>query len=234
MRAFIQRLLPFALVSLAAVLSGRAAAQSDRAPGGAENSLESAAVDALISSATRDTEEPDEVTVKGRKGSELGRYRLEMTKARDKIVEVFNKVNSTDDNDVKCRNERPTGTRMSHTVCRSRREDAADAAAAKGFLDSLVRRAGQFITVSGVAPAGGAPPGGPQVNALVGTSSSRQEGAGGEEQARANLEAEMKKLMAQSRELYRSVVKYVEARDEYNKARGQGDVVLEAGNPVAE
>jgi hypothetical protein len=228
MRAFVQRLLPLAVVALAAVLSGRASAQSDSTPGGAaENRLEAAAADALTADATGATEQPDEVTVEGRKNSnELGRYLLEMTKAKNKIVEVFNEVNSTDDNDVKCRNERPTGTRLGHTVCRSKAEEAANASAAKGFLDALLRSSGGYITnTRGSRP----PAGGAQINALVGTSKAQQGMAA--EEARVKLEAELKKLMAENRELFRATVKYVEARDAYNTARGRGTVVYGSSPP---
>src|SRR5262245_28452175 len=107
MRGFV-RLLPLAVIGVAGVLSDLVAAQPDPAPGGgSNNTLESAAVDALVSHAT---EAPDEVTVKGqKKGDELARYRLKMTQSRDKVVEVFNRVNSDNSNDVKCRTEKPTG-----------------------------------------------------------------------------------------------------------------------------
>ncbi|HZF29842.1 MAG TPA: hypothetical protein VE907_12030 [Gammaproteobacteria bacterium] len=231
MRAFVQRLVPFAVVGLAAVLAGRATAQSNPAPGGApDNRLESAAAEVLISNATGATEPPDEITVEGRK-DQLGKYRLEMSKAKGKIVEVFNKVNSSDDTDVKCRTEKPTGSRLGHSVCRSKAEDAADAGAAKGFLGALLRSSGGSNNGTSGALA---PPQGQisQVNAVVGTGRSRQEGGAGEEEARANLEAELKRLMAENKELFRAVVKYVEARDDYNEARGQGTVVYKDGAPV--
>ena len=230
MRAHLHRLLPFVVMSLAVILAGRAAAQSNTAPAApAENNLEAAAVDALVSSANGGADEqPDEITVQGKK-NELGRYRVEMMKARDKIVDVFNKVNSSNDNDVTCRTEKPTGSRMGHSVCRSKAEDAADAAAARGMLDSLLRSSGGHYTGPQVAAASVA-----QVNALAGTSRSRQEGAAGEEEARAKLEAELKKMMAENRELFRAVVKYVEARDDYNEARGQGQVVYTEGSPLPE
>src|SRR5262245_55039599 len=120
MRSFTQRLLPFAVVGLGAVLSAQAEAQSEAAPAGAADStLESAALDVLIENATGSTgatEQPDEITVKGKK-DDLGKYRLKMTQSRDKLVEVFNRVNSDEDNDVKCRTEKPTGSRLSHSVC---------------------------------------------------------------------------------------------------------------------
>jgi hypothetical protein len=142
---------------------------------------------------------------------------------------VFNEVNSTDDNDIKCRNERPTGTRLGHTVCRSKAEEAASASAAKGFLDALLRSSGQYITNTRGQPP---PAGGAQVNALAGTAKSQQGGVAGAEEARAKLEAELKKLMAENRELFKATVKYVEARDEYNKARGRGAVIYGSSPPA--
>jgi hypothetical protein len=225
MRVLAQRFLPFAVIGLAVVLSDRAAAQSNPAPSDAQgNRLESAAVDALVSNAT---ETPDEVTVHGqRNADELGKYRLKMTQARDKIVEVFNRVNSDNDNDVKCRAEKPTGSRLSHSVCRSKAEDSANAAAAKGMLDSLVLSTGNHVTNQAYVN----PPGAVAAS-TVGVSSSRQEGVSAEQAARANLEAEMKTLMEQNRQLYRAVVEYVEAKDNYNKARGAGDVVFDENHP---
>jgi flavin reductase (DIM6/NTAB) family NADH-FMN oxidoreductase RutF len=61
-------------------------------------------------------------------------------------------------------------------------------------------------------------------------SRARSEGANGVEDARAKLEAELKKMMAENRDLFRAVVKYVEVRDECNKARGQGQIVYTDGS----
>jgi hypothetical protein len=215
-----QRRLPFALLALAAALSGRALAQP--APNGAaDNQLESAAIDALISKANETPEKTEEITVEGqRRGDVLARYRLEMTQARDHIVDVFNRVNTKDDTDVKCRNEKPTGTRMGHSICRSKSEDRADSSASSEFLRSLFRGTNLGIAQDGRTPHIA------RTNANPGTAGAAgaQTGAAAEEdRARAELEAEMRKMMAQNRELYRAVVKYVEVRDEYNKVRDGGD-----------
>jgi hypothetical protein len=221
MRTFVPRLLPFVAVGLGALLSGQASAQPTAVPTGAsENRLESAAADVLIANATGASEEPDEITVKGRQKDDLGRYRLKMTQSRDKIVEVFNRVNSNDDNDVKCRTEKPTGSRMGQSVCRSNAENAANAAAAKGMLNS-------FVYSTGSHPGGTGPGGGAQIGALK----SQQEGAAAVYEARDKLEAELKTLMGQNRQLYRAVVEYVEAKDDYNKARGAGAAIFDADHP---
>jgi hypothetical protein len=216
MRAVGQRL-QFVILALAAAFAGRAVAQSAPAP---DDRPEAAAVEALLSKANETPEEIEEITVEGqRRGNVLGKYRLEMVKARDKIVDVFNDVNSDDSTDVKCRTEKPTGTRMGHSVCRSRAEDAADAAAAKGllramFLGTNLGRTGEegFTEIKQSI----------SVDATPGTAGgvgAQGEGNGGTGAARERLVAEMKKMMEQNRDLYRATLKYIEVRDEYNKYR---------------
>jgi hypothetical protein len=116
MRGLVQRSLAFALVALAALLSGRAFAQA---------------------------EAPDEVTVRGQKT--LTQYRLELERARDDLFKRFNDANTGKDTDITCRNEQPTGSRMRQNVCRSGAEDQADASAARGFLTSLLHSAGNYL-----------------------------------------------------------------------------------------
>jgi|SRR5882672_1224451 len=221
MRAVVRLRLVFALAGLSAALADPVFAQRESTPNGADNRLEAVAVDALVSKANETADEADQIMVQGRRGNALGRYRLEMVKARDEIVEVFNRVNSNDDTDVTCKNEQPTGSRMSHSVCRSKAENRAESDAARGFLTALVR--GSSISAGGKASPG-----------TTGAANSQMVGGAGEVAARAALEAEMKKMMAQNRELYRAVLNYVDASDNYNKARGAGDVVLDGHNPLAE
>lgn len=133
--------------------------------------------------------------------------------------------NSNDDTDVKCRTEKPTGTRLGHSICRSQAEDAAEAGAAKGMLLALFR--GTMVGAKS-SYVGAEPPIGPaQTPGTVGGAGAQVEGAGGTGVARAQLEEEMRKLMEQNRQLFRAVTKYVEVRDEYNKARAQSDGVAE-------
>jgi hypothetical protein len=228
MRTSVQRRLAFAVAGLTAVLSAGALGQSAPTPNAADNRLEAAAVDALVSKAVESPEQADEITVEGQRRKDvLGKYRLEMTKARDNIVEVFNKVNSKDETDVTCRTEKPTGTRMGHSVCRSKAEEDANRTAAKGMLQALVRG-----TSTGGGPnvgpvkffVGGEPGiGAAATPGTVGGAGAQTTGEAGTGAARVALEAEMKKMMAENRELYRAVVKYVEVRDEYDKARGKSD-----------
>jgi hypothetical protein len=99
MRALVQRPLAFAALGLA-VLPVRVLAQADAAKPGAASS-----------------EPVEEVTVQGRKT--LTQYRLEIEQARDEVFRLYNEANEGTDNDIKCRAEQPTGSRMRQQVCRS-------------------------------------------------------------------------------------------------------------------
>lgn len=195
MRAFVQRPLAFTLVGLAALLSGRALAQADSAP----------------------TEQPEEITVRG--GRSLTEYRLEMERARDEVVELFNELNSSDETDVTCQQESQTGTRTRQRVCRSNAARKADADAANRFLDSLFFSSGGFITNT---RGGGAPPpaGGAQVNSTIGMAQAQGDAVSGGAAAQDALQTEMERLLREQPELYRAVTRYVEAENEYNRARG--------------
>lgn len=192
MRAFVQRPFAFGVVSLAAVLSGRALAQSDSA-----------------TAATNAASETEEITVRGRKT--LTQYRVELEEAREELIEVFNEENSGDDSDVTCRNERPTGTRMPQRICRSNAQSAAEASSARWFLNALFSSAGNYLV------AGGEP--GPQVNAIIGTGVAQGDTVTGTEDARAKVEAELERLQRENRRLYRAALKYVELEGEYHEAR---------------
>jgi hypothetical protein len=214
MRVRVQRLTALAIFGVAAVLAGPAFAQSPAAERSPED-LATSAVGALERSAAPPAaEEPEEVTIRGRRT--VTEYRLEMERARDDIVKIFNDLNDDSDQEVVCRNERPTGSRMPVRVCRSVAESRAEAAAAKNFLNALTMSSGEFRDQSGgpVIAAGG-----PQINAAVGTAVAQGDMVTQGAAARASLEKELLRLMGESRQLYRAVLKYVEVNDEYKAAR---------------
>ena len=220
MSAPVRRLLAAAALGLAAVLAGPTLAQSS-AP--SPEDLASSAVDALERNAAPPAaEETEEVTIRGRRT--VTEYRLEMERARDDIVKIFNELNDDSDQEVVCRNERPTGTRLPVRVCRSVAESRAEANAAKNFLNSLTMSSGEFRAVEGgaatrsVAGAAGVA-GGPQVNAEFGATGAQGEMVTQGAAARANLEKELLRLMGESRPLYRAILTYVEAENEYKAAR---------------
>ena len=185
MRAFVQRPLALALIGLTAAFSSQALAQ-----------------------------EPEEITVRGRKT--LEQYRVELVEARDELVEAYNEANSSDANDITCRNERATGTRMPQRVCRSNAQSQAEANAARDLLRGFTHSAGRYTTPIGQTPEGPVP----QVNASIGAANAQ---AGAEmlsAESRAAIEAELETLKKENRQVYRAVVKYLEAEDEYKRARG--------------
>ena len=194
MRVFVRRPLAFAIVSLAAVLSGRALAQSD---------------------AANPTEAPEEITVRGQKS--LTQYRVELEEAREELVQIYNEENSSDANDVTCRDEQPTGSRMPQRVCRSNAQSKSEASAARWFLNALTTSAGRY---EGPGGAGSAPfQGGPEINAEIGTAVAQGDGVAGDAAGRAAVEKELERLKKENRRVYRAALKFIELQDEYNNAR---------------
>ena len=192
MRAFVQPSFAFALVGLTVAFSGPVLAQADGAP------------------AAGSTETPEEITIVG--GRPLSEYRLEVEEARLELVDVYNEANSSDANDVTCRNERATGTRMPQRVCRSKAQSDAEASASMNFLRSLTHSAGNFRSATA--------PGGPQLNASIGAAAAQSSAEVLSAESRAAIEAELETLKKETRQVYRAVVKYLELEDEYNRARG--------------
>jgi hypothetical protein len=208
MRAFVRRPLALAIVGLAAVFSGRALAQADSVPDGAS---------AGRSGVSNPAEEPEEITVRGQRT--LEEYRLELEAAREDIVAAYNEANSSDANDITCRNERPTGTRMPQRICRSNAQSEAEAKASRDFLRALTHSAGNFTSPPG--PGGGpAEAIGPQINASIGAGVAQSEGELLSAESRLVIEAELERLKKENRQVYRAVVKYLELQDEYARARG--------------
>ena len=97
-----------ALVGFGVILSGRALAQP--------------------------VEQPEEIVVRAKP---LNQYRVEIELARDEMIRLFNEANEDDDNDVRCRYEAPTGSRIPQRVCFSAAQDRASANSARDFLNAL-------------------------------------------------------------------------------------------------
>jgi hypothetical protein len=203
MHASIHRPLAFAILALGSLLSAPALAQSAADRDEASQSQAEAA----------NTRADEEITVRGRKT--LQQYRLELEQAREQIIEAYNEANSSNRNDITCRNERPTGSRMPQRVCRSNAQREAEAAAASSFLYSMFTSAGNFMSPEGAPPL----PGGPQVNAEVGAATARIDEFGGRGMSRTEIDEELQRLKKENRRVYRAVVRYMELQDEYDRAR---------------
>jgi hypothetical protein len=146
----------------------------------------------------------DEVTVRGRRT--VTQYRLELEKARDEVFRLYNEANEGNDNDITCHDEQPTGRRIPQNVCRSYAENRVDAATARNFLK---RSAGEPLN-----------PPGTQLAANAGTGAAQGAGQAGAAGALAEFEQEWERILRENRQLYRAVVKFAEAEDADNRARG--------------
>ena len=199
-----QCLLAFALVSVAAMLPGRVLAQADAAPAAAE--------------------QPEEVTVRGRKT--MTQYRLELERAREDMFKIFNEANKGDDTDITCRQEQPTGTRMRHTVCRSEAEQRAQADAGRKFLNSLTLSAKAQFARLGFGGETTMP------QSDLSTFNSQESDRSGVADSIAKFEDEWMRIISDNRDLYRAVTTYMEIENEYARARGDtpqptaGDVAV--------
>ena len=213
MRVVVLGPLAFAMLGIAAVLSGRALAQAEPAANAAP------------------AEPVEEITIEGRRT--LTQYRLEIEQARDEVFRLYNEANEGKDNDITCRAEQPTGSRMRQDVCRSAAERKAYSGAARDFLHALLESSGNFITGLPNAPPG------TMANANIGMGVAQGSGQTGEADALAAFEEEWKRLLGEDRQLFQAVVKYADLQNEYDRARGattgptEQDLTVVLENPIA-
>jgi hypothetical protein len=145
-------------------------------------------------------EEPEEIVVRAKP---LNRYRAEIELARDEMIRLFNEANEDDDNDVRCRYEAPTGSRIPVRVCFSVAQDRASATAARDFLVALTMAQG---TASQGSPTG---------------ISEAQNAEAGERRAMVEFADEWQRVMGTSQQFRNAVVRYRELEDEFDRARGE-------------
>ena len=167
MRTF-QRSLAYAIVCLTAGLSGQVLAQS--------------------------AEAPEEIIVRAKP---LNRYRAEIELARDEMIRVFNEANEGEDNDVRCRYDAPTGSRIPVRVCFSSAQDRVSANAARDLLNGLL------------------------VGDVVAAASGLQNAPSGESRAMVEFEKEWRRVMSTNLQFRDAVVKYRELENEFDRARGE-------------
>jgi hypothetical protein len=82
-------------------------------------------------------ERPDEVIVRGR---QVGELRVEVQQAREHAYAIFNEINSNNDFDVYCHDERKYHSRATRRVCRPQFENRISGQAATEFLSTLTAR----------------------------------------------------------------------------------------------
>jgi hypothetical protein len=142
------------------------------------------------------TQPPEEIVVRAKP---LNRYRAEIEVARDEMISLFNEANEGDDNDVRCRYEAPTGSRIPRRICFSASQDRVSANAGRDFLQALGRG---DITASGTLGIG-----------------SGQNASGGD-RAMVEFENEWRRVMGTDQQFRAAVVKYRELENEFDRARG--------------
>lgn len=106
---------------------------------------------------------------------------------------------------------------MRQTVCRSEAENRANAKAARNFLTSMIRQAGNHTTLTGSSPPVSL------VNAEIGTGEAQQQAQAGGADALARFEREWVRLLRDDQDFYQAVIRYVELDTEYNRIRGVAD-----------
>jgi hypothetical protein len=185
MRAFVR--CSRGLASFAAILSSRVLAETFAQP--PEEPL------------ARPPAQNEEIIVRG--GKSLSEWRMELNQARNDLFKLFNESNEGEDNDIQCRNEAPTGSRIPQSVCRSRAEDRADANGARHLLNALTLSSGPG---SGDAALGTAEA---QSNAVLAGSS-----------ALAQYEEEWRRVLSGDRQFYEAVLKYAALEQQFDSLSG--------------
>jgi hypothetical protein len=117
------------------------------------------------------------------------------------MINLFNEANEGDDNDVRCRYEAPTGSRIPRRVCFSAAQDRASADAARDFLQALLMSSG-----SGAR--------GAEASGAV------QNAAGAESRAVGRFEDEWQRVLSTNQQFHDAVVRYRELENEFDRARG--------------
>ncbi len=139
-------------------------------------------------------EEPEEIIVRAKP---LNRYRAEIELARDEMIKVFNETNEGEDNDVRCRYDVPTGSRIPVRVCFSAAQDRASAGAARDLLNGLFLNRGAEMVAAAV------------------------NSADGESRAMVGFEKEWQRVMGTNQQFRDAVEQYRELENEFDRARGR-------------
>jgi hypothetical protein len=100
------------------------------------------------SDAPQGDEPVDEVIVRGNRT--LGKMRLEVEQARERVFDEFNKHNSDDDFDIHCEQRHLTGKLFKTRVCAPVYADKATAKAGKEFTRRLQQDCGNIVCEKGL------------------------------------------------------------------------------------
>jgi hypothetical protein len=160
----------------------------------------------LSSRAIQPTEEaiqpPDNIEgVIVRGGKTLSPWRLEVYEAQDGLFKLFNELNVGVDNDLRCRDEAPTGTRIPQRACWSHAQERAGAAGARMFLNELLLSGKRGNADRAIAQA---------------TSSATRDARSAEDR----FKDEWERVLGGDQQFAEAVAEYAELKAEFDRLRG--------------
>src|SRR5882672_4227370 len=151
----------------------------------------------------------DEIVVRGKRPGDL---RLAVESAREHAYDVFDEINSNNDFDVHCGDEKRTFSRMKRRVCHAQFENRIQAQAAKEYMHELFVHCVE-ITAPGVFSAAA------QMG-IVRAHSVESEIPGKREE----MNQEIVRLANENTQFAQAILDYYKASQEYDTARkGRGD-----------
>jgi hypothetical protein len=159
-------------------------------------------------------EAPEEVIVRGQRLAEL---RYEVQETRERAYAIFNEINSSDDFDVHCTDERKYHSRAKKRVCRAEFENRISADAAKEYMATLMWNCP--ASPAGFVDTQACMFSGPGQTARL--AAQRVEGQAPPMHDRMN--DEIVRLANENDEFAQSILDFYEASQQYNDARGRDE-----------
>jgi hypothetical protein len=173
---------------------------------------QSAAQERVADASSRET--PDEVIVRGQRLAEL---RFEVQEAREHAYAIFNEINSSDDFDVHCRDERKYHSRAKKRVCRARFESRISSEAVKEYLAQMTMtcpgEAGGVINWQACMFSGYGQRAAAATRAIEGQAPPLHE----------RMNDEIQELARTDLRFGQAILDFYEASQQYNEARGRSE-----------
>jgi hypothetical protein len=157
----------------------------------------------------------DEVIVRGR---QIGELRIKVQEAREHAYAIFNEINSSNDFDIFCKDERKYHSRATKRVCQARFESRISAAAAKEYIAALGWTCGPstpdgFIDTQACMFAGTGQNARSRAQAVEGQAPPMHE----------RMNDEILRLANEDERFAQAILDFYAAQQRYDEARGRGD-----------
>lgn len=160
-------------------------------------------------------ETPEEIIVRGQRLAEL---RYEVQETRERAYAVFNEINSTNDFDVLCRDERKYHSRATKRVCRPRFQSRISGETAKEFIATMGWTCQPAAGSAGFIDTQACMFSGPGQNAR----SRAQAVEGQAPPLHDRMNDEILRLANEDDRFAQAILDFYEADRRYNEARGRG------------